>query len=164
MTLLKRLSLTEFQFLALAVCLLPVGIFTFHLSWPPARWMQIHFSEDDIGKTILACSALFFAFALAYFFFPRILHRQMNRTLGRVHFWLNAIAFLLLLALPVYYNLTFHSSAGEPKLNTFFRAFGAGMDSFLLGVGVLAVIQVLFLANIVWSIFKGERTPQLINA
>jgi heme/copper-type cytochrome/quinol oxidase subunit 1 len=164
MTLLKRLSLPGFQFLALAACLLPVGIFTFHSDWPPASWVQIHFAEGDVGETILACSALFFAFALAYFLFPRILHRQMNRTLCQIHFWLNVIAFLLLLALPIYYNLTFHSPAGEPKLDRFFRAFGAGMDSFLLGIGVLAVIQILFLANVLWSIFKGERTSRLINA
>ena len=160
----KRLSSPGFQFLALAACLLPFGIFTFHSSWPPGSWVRINFTEGDIGQTILECSALFVALALAYFLFPRILHRHMNQTLGRIHFWLNMIAFLLLLALPSYYNLTFHSPAGEPKLDRFFRAFGASMDSFFLGVEVLAVVQVLFLANVLWSIFKGERTSHLPDA
>jgi hypothetical protein len=66
----KRLSRPEFQFLALAVCLLPLGIFGFHSSWPPWGWKHVHFAESDIGKTILACSGLFFGFALAYFFLP----------------------------------------------------------------------------------------------
>lgn len=126
--------------------------------------MQIHFAEGDIGKTILVCSGLFFAFALAYFLFPRILHRKMNPTLARLHFWLNVIGLCFLLALPIYYNLTFYSAAGEPKLDRFFRAFGASMDSFFLGIEVLAVIQVLFIANVLWSVFKGERTSRLVNA
>jgi hypothetical protein len=31
------------------------------------------------------------------------------------------------------------------------------MDSFLWGVETLAAVQILFLANVLWSIFKGER-------
>lgn len=160
----KKLSSPEFQFFILAACLLPFGVLTFHSSWPPAGWVQIHFAEGDIGKTILICSALFLAFALAYFFFPRMFHHRMNQTLGRIHFWLNVIAFLFLLALPIYYNLTFSSPAGELKLDRFIRAFGASIDSFFTGVEVLAVIQVLFLANILWSIFKGERISRLAHA
>ena len=79
-------------------------------------------------------------------------------------FWLNVIGLCFLLALPIYYNLTFYSAAGEPKLDRFFRAFGASMDSFFLGIEVLAVIQVLFIANVLWSVFKGERTSRLVNA
>jgi len=153
----KRLSWPEFQFLALAVCLLPLGIFTFHSSWPPWGWMQIHFAEGDIGKTILGCSGLFFAFALVYFFFPRIFHRRMNRVLGQIHFWLNVIAFLVLLALPIYFNLVFQSPPGETKLERGFRAFGSAMDSFFLAIEVLGIVQILFLVNVLWSVFKGEK-------
>jgi len=166
MTIPKRLSWPEFQFLALAVCLLPLGIYTFHSSWPPGGWVQIHFAESDIGKTILACSGLFFAFALAYFFFPRIFHRRMNRMLGQIHLWLNVIAFLVLLALPIYFNLVFLSPPGETKLERGFRAFGAALDSFFLGIEVLGIIQILFLVNVFWSVFKGERTsgPMMLES
>jgi heme/copper-type cytochrome/quinol oxidase subunit 1 len=154
----KRLAWPEFQFFALAVCLLPVGIFTFDLSWPPGNWIHIHFAEGDIGKTILACSGLFFAFALAYFFFPRVFHRHMNRVLGQFHFWLNVIAFLSRLALPIYFNLVFHSPPDETKLGTVFRAFGSGMDAFLYGIEVFAIVQIPFLVNALWSVFRGERS------
>src|SRR6267143_879887 len=128
MTIARRLSWPEFQFLALAVCLLPLGILTFHSDWPPWAWMHIHFAEGDIGKTILGCSGLFFGFALAYFFFPRIFHRRMNRVLGQIHFCMNLIAFLVLLALPIYFNLAFHSPPDETTLGRVLRAFGSGMD------------------------------------
>ncbi len=93
MVVLKRWLLPEFQFFALAACLLPVGVFTLHSDWPPLTWKHLHFAEGDIGQTILACSALFFTLAVAYFSFPRIFHRRMNQLLGQIHFWLNVTAF-----------------------------------------------------------------------
>jgi heme/copper-type cytochrome/quinol oxidase subunit 1 len=153
-------------FLALAICLFPLGLGSFHSDWPPLSWKHTHFSVGDIGQTILACSGLFFVFALAYFFFPRILHRRMIALLGQLHFWANVIAFLLLLVFPVYFNLTFRSTAGESKLDKFFRAFGASMDSDVWGILVLVIVQILFLGNLLWSIFRGEKLfrPAMIES
>jgi len=147
----------EVLFLALAICLLPLGIVSFHSSWPPLTWKHAHFAEDDIGQTILVCSGLFFVFALTYFFFPRIFHRQMNRKLGRFHFWANMIAVSLLLVFPIYFNLSFRSQPGESKLDRFVRAFGASLDSFAWEIGAMSIVQVLFLGNLLWSIFKGQK-------
>src|SRR5260370_4548586 len=66
----KGLSRPEFRFFALTVCLLPLGIFTFHSSWPPWSWKHIHFAEDDIGKTILACSGLYLWIRACLLFLP----------------------------------------------------------------------------------------------
>src|SRR5262249_20362837 len=68
----KRLSRPEFQFFALAACLLPAVILTFHSDWPPLTWKHLHSAGVAICKTIIACDALFFALALAYVFFPSI--------------------------------------------------------------------------------------------
>jgi hypothetical protein len=83
--------------------------------------------------------------------------RKSHALLGQLHFWANLIAFFLLLAFPVYFNLTFRSPVGESKTDRFFRAFGASMDSFVWGIQVLGIIQILFLGNILWSIFMGEK-------
>src|SRR6266446_5590262 len=72
----------------------------------------------------LALAGLFFIFSLAYFFLPRVFHLQINEKLGRLHFWTNAIAFLLLLAFPVYFNLSFHSSSSESRLGRFLGRSG----------------------------------------
>ena len=40
---------------------------------------------------------------------------------------------LVRLALPIYFNLVFHSPPDETKLGTAFRVFGSGMDAFLYG-------------------------------
>jgi hypothetical protein len=150
----KWFRLPEVLFLTLAICLLPLGFVSFHASWPPLTWQRIHFAEGDIGQTILACSGLFFVFALAYFLLRRVFRCQMNEQLGRLHFWANTIAVFLLLAFPVYFNLSFHSPPGEPKLDRFFRSFGASLDSFAYGIEAMLVVQALFLGNLLWSIFR----------
>jgi heme/copper-type cytochrome/quinol oxidase subunit 1 len=156
----ERLRSPGVLFFALAICLLPLGIVSFHSNWPSLTWKHAHFAEGDIGQTILACSGLFFAFALTYFFFPKIFHRQMNEKLGRFHFWANMIAVFLLLAFPIYFNLSFHSQPDESKLDRFLRAFGRSLDSFAWGIGALLTVQVLFLGNLLWSIFKGQKVSR----
>src|SRR5260370_10253668 len=138
----ERLRSPGVLFFTLATCLLPIGIVPFHSNWPPLTWKHAHFAEGDIGQTILGCSGLFFVFALIYFFFPKLFHRQMNKKLGRSHFWANVIAVFLLLAFPIYFNLSLHSQPGESKLDRFFRAFGGSLDSFAWGIGALLIVQV----------------------
>jgi hypothetical protein len=159
----KSMALPEFRFLALAVCLLPLGILSFHSNWPPLGWKHTHFAYGDIGEAILECSGLFFVFALAYFFFPRIFRRRMNEVLGQIHFWLNVTAFLVLLALPIYFNLIFHSLPDEAKPGRIFRAFGSSVASVALGIQILAAIQIFFLANGLWSVFRGERVQHVTH-
>lgn len=153
----RNLSLPYVRFLVVAVCLLPLGVFLFHSEWPPFGWVPVHFADADVGETILAYSGFFLFFAVAYYFFPILVHRRLNPLLSRLHFWLSMLAFLSFLALPIYYNLTFHSRPGEGKLDLFFREFGAGFGSLALALEFTALVQVVFLANVLWSFFKGER-------
>jgi hypothetical protein len=75
-----------------------------------------------------------------------------NAMLSQIHFWLNVIAFLVQLALPIYFNLFLE----RPKDT--FGGLDRAFDPFFLGIKVLAVVQILFLANVFWSVFKGGRT------
>lgn len=143
----ERIQSPAGLFLALAIFLLPFGIVSFHSSWPPLTWKNAHFAEGDIGQTILACSGLFFCFALAFFLFPKLFHRQLNKKLARLHFWANLIGLVLLLAFPIYFNLSFHAPSAESKVDRFFRAFGASLDAYAWGFGAMLVVQVLFLGT-----------------
>jgi hypothetical protein len=109
--------------------------FSFELA--PLTWKHAHFADSDIGQTILTCSGLFFVFALTYFFFPKIFHRQMDEKLGRFHFWANMVAVFLLLAFPIYFNLSFHSPPDESKTDRFFRALGASSDMEYKNLGII---------------------------
>jgi heme/copper-type cytochrome/quinol oxidase subunit 1 len=115
----------------------------------------MHFAQGNIGEALLACSGLFCLFALAYFLIPRIFHRQMNEKLGRLHFWANVIGLLLFFAFPVYFNLAFQTLPGESKVDRFFRSFGASLNSYAWEIGTMLIVQVLLLANILWTVFKG---------
>lgn len=141
------------------MCLLPLGFVSLHADWPPLIWKHAHFAEADIGQTIIAYCCLFIVFGIAYFIFPKLFRRQMNERLGRLHFGANIIAVVLLLAVPIYFNLTLHGSLGEAKSNKFFRAFGASLASTVWEMGGIVVAQTFFLANLTWSLFKGQKIP-----
>ncbi len=105
---------------------------------------------------------LFVFLALIYLAFPRLLRRRMNNMLAQLHFWASLIGFLLVLALPIVLNLTFQPLTGESTADRFFRAFGVAMTSTAWAYGVLLAAQGFLLANLVWSIFKGERIPRRV--
>jgi heme/copper-type cytochrome/quinol oxidase subunit 1 len=134
-----------------------LGVLSFHSDWPPLSWKRTHFASSDIGQRILAISGLFLIFSLVYFFFPRIFRRRMSDVFGRLHFRANVIAVFLQFAIPVFFNLTFHAPSGQSKLGKLVQAFGTGLNSFAWEIGALALAQVFFLVNLLWSIFKGEK-------
>ena len=147
----------SFLFFILAVCLLPPGLLTFHSDWPPLDWKHTHFADVGIGQSFLVCSGLFCIIAVVYFYFPKLFHRRLNKLLGQLHFWANVIVLFLLLLIPIYVNLAIDSHAPESKAERFYRAFGASMSSLLISIQLLALVQILFIGNLLWSLFKGEK-------
>jgi len=106
---------------------------------------------------MLAISSLFVIFAVVYFFFPRVFRRRMSDALGQIHFWANVIAVILNFAIPIFFNLTFHSPPSDSKLGKIVRAFGTGLHSFAWEIGALLLAQAFFLVNLLWSIFKSKK-------
>jgi heme/copper-type cytochrome/quinol oxidase subunit 1 len=113
-----------FLFFIAAVCLVPLGLLTFHSDWPPLDWKHTHFADASVGQSFLVCSGIFSIIAIVYFYFPQVLHRRMNALLGQLHFWANVFAMFLLLLIPIYFNLTFDSPAQESKVERFFEHSG----------------------------------------
>ncbi|HET6342816.1 MAG TPA: cbb3-type cytochrome c oxidase subunit I [Gemmatimonadota bacterium] len=109
---------------------------------------------------VLFGGSLFAIFAGIYFWLPKFFGRMLNPTLGKIHF---ALTF-------VFYNLVFFPMhnlglAGHMRriydpnqygfleplqpVNTFIT-----VSAFLLGAG-----QIVFLFNVVWSLWRGQRAP-----
>ena len=153
----ENLRSPAFSFFIAAVCLLPLGALTFHSDWPPHGWKHTHFADAEIGQSFLVCSALFCTIAIVYFYFPRVFRRQLNELLGWLHFWANVISLFLLLLIPIYFNLAIESPASESKAERFYRAFGASVSSLLISIQLLALVQILFIGNLIWSSFKGKK-------
>jgi len=109
----------------------------------------------------LAASVLLGSFAAIYFWFPRMFGRKLDSRLGKIHFWgtfisLNFVFFnMMVLGYAGHHRRIYNPSEYsflEPLtgLNEWISIF-----SFLLGA-----FQVVFLINMVWSMFKKERSPQ----
>jgi len=109
----------------------------------------------------LAASVMFGSFAAIYFWFPRMFGRKLDSRLGKIHFWGTFISINF-----VFFNMMVLGYAGHhrriynPNEYSFLEPL-TGLNewisifSFLLGV-----FQVVFLINMVWSMFKKERSPQ----
>ncbi len=104
---------------------------------------------------------IFAMFAAIYFWFPKIFGRMMNRTWGVVHF----------IGTYVFFNLTFFPmhflGVGghmrriyNPMQYEFLEQFG-DMNVFItISAFCLAVSQIPFVVNFVWSLFAGEKASE----
>lgn len=152
-----QLRSTASLFLSTAVLLAPVGILTFRSNWPPLSWKGIHFANANIGREeFLPISILFLLMALIYHVFPKITHRHLNERLGRIHFLANLVALVLLLAIPLLFNLTFHSNARTPW-ELFWSGFGTALKSTVWEFAAIVAAQIFLPVNVLWSLFKGKK-------
>jgi cytochrome c oxidase subunit 1 len=114
---------------------------------------------------IMAMAAIFGLFAATYYWFPLMTGRMMSETLGRLHFW-TTLAGAYATFLPM--HLT--GLMGEPRhyaqLTGASNAAGhllAGtlpLNRFITWSAVfLASAQLLFLANLIFTLFRGETAP-----
>jgi cytochrome c oxidase subunit 1 len=110
---------------------------------------------------VMGLSAIFGMFAGVYHWFPKLFLRMMNKKLGYVHFW-TTIVF----AYGTFFPQHFLGLAGVPRryyTNSNFPMFDNLVDineictiSAILG----ALVQVIFLFNFFYSMFRGEKAPQ----
>jgi cytochrome c oxidase subunit 1 len=110
---------------------------------------------------------IFALFAAVYYWFPKMFGRQMNQTVGKIHFWLTFIffncAFFPMHILGVgghmrriYNPLQYDFLHSLQPINIFIS-----LSAFLLGSS-----QILFMLNFFWSLFAGkqaERNPWQAN-
>src|SRR2546428_407703 len=104
---------------------------------------------------VIVGAILFTVFAAFYYWFPKFSGRLYSETLGRLHFWLFFIGF----------HLTFDCMhipglLGMPRRIYTYEP-GRGWDTWNLLVTIGVVFQglgtLVFVANLVWSYFKGAR-------
>src|SRR2546428_621839 len=104
---------------------------------------------------VIVGAILFTVFAAFYYWFPKFSGRLYSETLGRLHFWLFFIGF----------HLTFDCMhipglLGMPRrIYTYEPGRGWGTWNLLVTIGVVfqGLGTLVFVANLVWSYFKGAR-------
>jgi cytochrome c oxidase subunit 1 len=115
---------------------------------------------------VMGVAAVFGLLTATYFWFPKMYGRQLNETLGRVHF---ALTFAGVYAVFVPMHLL--GIAGMPRRYAQFTEAGAPIYGFLANTPplmvfititafVTAAAQLVFLFNFFWSMFKGAPAPE----
>ncbi len=117
--------------------------------------MQAHATYFVVAHLhfVLFGGSVFAIFAGMYYWFPKITGRHLNERLGKFHFWLTYVGFLLSF-LPMHisglYGMPRRVAAYDPK----FQAINVltSLGSFILGVG-----QLPFFINAAVSFVSGVR-------
>lgn len=108
---------------------------------------------------IVAPGTIFALFAGIYHWFPKVTGRQMNNVLGHIHFWLSL--FLM--------NFIFIPMFAQGLAGVSRRLYDGG-EQYALAQAVLplhkmismcawllALAQLPFIINLIWSMFKGKK-------
>ncbi len=107
---------------------------------------------------VMGIAAFFGMYAGVYHWYPKMFGRFMNETLGKIHFWGTMIG-----AYAIFWPMHYLGLAGVPrryyKFDTFdaFAHFG-DMNKFItIAAIVVFFLQILFVINFFYSIFKGRK-------
>jgi cytochrome c oxidase subunit I len=139
-------------FVAGGITGLVLGQTTLDLSMHDTYFVLAHF------HLVMGVAAIFGIFAGIYFWFPKMFGRMMNETLGQIHFWVTFIGVYVIFA-----PMHIMGIVGMPRRYSQFTEyeFLRQLDPLVLlvtiGVFMTATIQLVFLFNFFWSIFKGRR-------
>ncbi|HYE15645.1 MAG TPA: cbb3-type cytochrome c oxidase subunit I [Pyrinomonadaceae bacterium] len=116
---------------------------------------------------VMGVAAIFGMFAGMYFWFPKMFGRMMSERLGKIHFWPTMIGVYAIfipmhsmgiVGLPRRYSQFYEFVNGEMRMVFDFNAPTVSLIQFTTWAAIItAAVQVVFLFNFFWSIFKGER-------
>ena len=110
-----------------------------------------HFHMMIGGVTLLA------TFGAIYFWFPKMFGRTMNEGLGKLHFWFTFAPFFI-----IFFMQHFLGLQGAPRRYYAFTAYDylqkTRGQNLVISIAAMVLLsgQLLFLANFVWSLFKGR--------
>ena len=109
---------------------------------------------------IMAMAGVFSVFAGVYYWFPLMTGRLMHEGLGKLHFWLTLIG-----AYGTFFPMHLAGLAGEPRHYSQLAGTTDGLTGLIpLQRGItwsalfLASAQLVFLANLLWSVRCGGKT------
>jgi cytochrome c oxidase subunit I len=138
-----------FQFLIAGLTGIMLGSAAWNWQLTGSYFVVAHFHYTLTG------SLMFGVFAGFYYWYPKIIGRMLNETLGKVHFWLFVIGFHLcfdLMHIPGMLGMPRRIYTYEP---------GRGWDTLNLLVSIGAFIQAIatlvLVANLIISYFRGRK-------
>jgi cytochrome c oxidase subunit 1 len=107
---------------------------------------------------VVAPGTIFALFAGVYFWFPKVTGRQLNETLGKLHFWVSFVGMNT-----VFMPMFWQGMAGASRrlYDQTFYAHGAAVQDLTVlsssGAWILGLAQLFFVINFFSSIFGGKK-------
>jgi cytochrome c oxidase subunit 1 len=107
---------------------------------------------------VMGVAGFFGMFAGIYHWFPKMYGRYLNNTMSYIHFWVTMIGSYL-----IFWPMHYEGLAGMPRRYfdyTNWESFHqfAGLNKFISTVAIVVfAVQLLFLFNFFYSIFKGRK-------
>lgn len=107
---------------------------------------------------VMGVSAFFGMFAGVYHWFPKMYGKYMNNTMAYIHFWVTLVGAYL-----IFWPMHYEGLAGMPRRYYDFSPWISfnnfqGLNRFISIVSMIVfAVQLLFLFNFFYSIFKGRR-------
>lgn len=157
----SKLRLTTAAMFALAtIAFFGVGGFGGIFLGNAAADIQLHDTAFVVGHFhfMIGGVTLLALFGGTYYWFPKMFGRMLSESLGKLHFWLTVIPFYL-----IFVTMHFFGLAGAPR-----RYYDLSRYTFLddvrwmpvfitLAAFVMIAGQLVFLTNLVKSLWKGEK-------
>jgi cytochrome c oxidase subunit 1 len=110
---------------------------------------------------VMGVASFFGMFAGIYHWFPKMYGRYLNNTMAYIHFWVTIVGAYL-----IFWPMHYQGLSGMPRRYydfsnwESFKQFG-GLNEFISLVAmVVFAIQLLFVFNFFYSIFKGRRVTE----
>jgi cytochrome c oxidase subunit 1 len=107
---------------------------------------------------VMGVASMFGMFAGIYHWFPKMYGKHLNHTLGYIHFWVTLVGAYL-----IFWPMHYEGLAGMPRryydfsIWESFKQFGE-LNKFISLVSMIVfMVQLMFLFNFFYSIFKGRK-------
>ncbi|HEY6291846.1 MAG TPA: cbb3-type cytochrome c oxidase subunit I [Terriglobia bacterium] len=128
----------------------------------PAVDAYLHATYFVVGHfhLVMGAAALFAVFSGTYFWAPKLFGRMLDERLGQIHFWIT-LGGVYCIFMPMY----FMGLEGAPRrYSEFTDRFLVPLAPFNRFMTIAALItgaaQVIFMFNLIWSIFRGRKATE----
>jgi cytochrome c oxidase subunit 1 len=126
----------------------------------PATDRPLHDTYWVVGHfhLIMGVAAIFGMFAATTFWFPKMFGRFMNETLSRIHFWVTFIGVYLIFMPMHYLGMAGQMRRYPDATGVNFVGELIPLQTFITHAAFVTIaVQLLFLFNLIWSMFKGPK-------
>ncbi|WP_371833346.1 cytochrome c oxidase subunit I [Ferirhizobium litorale] len=108
---------------------------------------------------VMGIAPIMVIFGAIYHWYPKITGRMLNELMGQIHFWVTFIG-----AYAIFFPMHYLGLLGMPRRyyemgdTAFVPASAHTLNEFITIVAlIVGAAQILFLFNLVWSLFKGRE-------